>query len=131
MSKGSSQPLTSAIAGLVAVVAVDISMTGAKRLRLLGRTISEDSEDWLDRKTGSRSVIGRKPTSYIERFSQAVFSTALGYGFSQLRKAYPRANGAALGLLYGGALGVLNSFRLGPLYRFLRRGDREDPKHTA
>ena len=119
------------LAGIAADAVVTGLMVVGERTGLFYKTLARDSEDWLDRKTKIRAAAGTRGTAILERLLQAAFSAAAGYGFERLQRRIRSVPAPGLGLVCGGLLGIVNSYRLGPLQRSISHPSCARWQHLA
>jgi hypothetical protein len=101
--------------GLIAGLVTTAVMVAGRKTGVLGKTLDRDAVDWIDKLTGSRVVIGDTGTSVVEFANHLGASAAFAAALPTLRGVAPSLSPAALGVLYGTALYVVNIAGIAPV----------------
>jgi hypothetical protein len=116
------------VGGLVAGGLLTVAVSAARQSGLMGKTLDEYSEDWLDRNLATRRIVGARGTTALELGSHMAASAAFGAGFAAA-KGHRAADPVVGGLLYGAALYVTNIAGLAPMIGITP--DRREPAHVV
>ena len=101
--------------GLVAGLVTTAVMVTGRKTGVLTKTLDRDAVDWIDDLTGSRAVIGDTGTSVVEFANHLGASAAFAAALPAIQRAAPSLPPAAIGVLYGTALYVVNIAGIAPI----------------
>lgn len=101
--------------GLVAGLVTTAVMVAGRKTGVLTKTLDRDAVDWIDDLTGSRAVIGDVGTSVVEFANHLGASAAFAAALPTIQRAAPSLSPAAIGVLYGTALYVVNIGGIAPV----------------
>ena len=110
------QPYKAAITGgLVAGLITTAVMVAGRKTGVFTKTLDRDAVDWIDDLTGSRALIGDSGTSVVEFANHLGASAAFAAALPAIQRVAPSLSPAAIGVLYGTALYVVNIAGIAPV----------------
>ena len=119
------------VGGIVAGVVTSLVMAGGRKSGALGKTLDRDAVDWIDKWTGSRSVIGNTGTSAIEFINHLGASAAFAAVWPALRRAAPGMSVPTLAVAYGTALYLVNIAAIAPVLGITQGEIQAGPRKAA
>jgi hypothetical protein len=126
------QKYKAAIAGgLVAGLVTTAVMVAGRKTGVLTKTLDRDAVDWIDDLTGSRAVIGDAGTSVAEFANHLGASAAFAAALPTIQRAAPSLSPAAIGVLYGTALYVVNIAGIAPVLGITEGEINAGPRKAA
>ena len=119
------------IGGLVAGLVTTAVMVAGRKSGVLTKTLDRDAVDWIDDLTGSRAVIGDAGTSVVELANHLGASAAFAAALPAIQRAAPSLSPAAIGVLYGTALYVVNIAGIAPVLGITEGEVQAGPRKAA
>lgn len=119
------------IGGLVAGLVTTAVMVAGRKSGVLTKTLDRDAVDWIDDLTGSRAVIGDAGTSVVEFANHLGASAAFAAALPAIQRAAPSLSPAAIGVLYGTALYVVNIAGIAPVLGITEGEVQAGPRKAA
>lgn len=104
-----------ALGGVIGGAVMSVAMAIGARTGLMHRTLAENAEDWLERKAGTRELVGDAGTTAIEQTNHLAASAMFGSGYAMARDYLPGLPSPVLGALYGTGLYLVNIAGIAPL----------------
>ena len=119
------------VGGLVAGIFTTAVMVVGRKTGVLTKTLDRDAVDWIDDVTGSRAVIGDAGTSAVEFVNHLGASAAFAAALPAIQRAAPSLSPAAIGVLYGTALYVVNIAGIAPVLGITEGELQAGPRKAA
>ncbi len=119
------------VGGLVAGLVTTAVMVAGRKSGVLTKTLDRDAVDWIDDLTGSRAVIGDAGTSVVEFANHLGASAAFAAALPAIQRAAPSLSPAAIGVLYGTALYVVNIAGIAPVLGITEGEVQAGPRKAA
>lgn len=119
------------VGGLVAGLVTTAVMVAGRKSGVLTKTLDRDAVDWIDDLTGSRAVIGDAGTSVVEFANHLGASAAFAAALPAIQRAAPSLSPAAIGVLYGTALYIVNIAGIAPVLGITEGEVQAGPRKAA
>ncbi len=116
-----------ALGGVVAGLIITGTMVFGRDAGLLGETLSENAQDWLDDRFDTRAWAGEDGTAFLEQVNHLATSAIFGAVFGATRPATRLIPPLAAGAAFGAALHAVAITKIAPMIGLTREA-RDEPK---